>query len=80
MVMFVCYLLRIIADEEARGGDNRADISSSSEVSDTSDDESSSGSEYSDTSDGESSSGSSDGRNSRWKEQDLLKDARELFL
>lgn len=70
-MIFVCYFLRIIANEEARGGDGCADTYSSSEasnVSDTSDGENSSGSEYSDISDGESSSGSSNRRNSRKKE------------
>jgi superfamily II DNA helicase RecQ len=73
MVMFVCYFLRIIANEEARAGS-----SSNSDTSIT--DENTSDSS---TSNGEGSSDDSSRRrrrrNRRRRERDLFKDARKLF-
>jgi len=76
MVMFVCYFLRIIANEEARaaGGDDTSSGDSDASSSDTNDDESSS--ETSNSSDDSSRSGR---RKQRRREPDLFKDARELF-
>lgn len=69
MVMFVCYLLRIVADEEQRAIGREDDGSGSGSEDDDDDDDCS----------GESSTSEAVGRSHRRREPDLFKDARELF-
>jgi len=76
----VCYFLRIIADEQMRAAWSRSDSSDSSDSSNSSDnssDDSVIGS--SDGSDSEISISHTATENRARREQDHIKDARELF-
>ena len=66
--MFVCYVLRIIADEKA-GGDREDEDSEPTKDSD--------GSGYSDSKDGNTAD---DHQARQTAKADYMKDARELFL
>ena len=82
-VKFVCYFLRIIADEQMRavkGGGESSDTSDDGETGGSSNGSDSESSDSSDTdSDGEAGDCTVDAENRARREPDRMKDARELF-